>query len=301
MQIMNWSALHSFLQVARAGSLARAAAALGVNHSTVLRRLAALEQELGIRLFDRRAGGYAMTPAGEQLRDLLGDVGERIEQACERLAGLDDRPQGVVRLTTTETLAGVVLMPHLAEFRSRFPGIRLEVVVDNAFLNLREREADLAIRPSNSPPDHLVGRRVGKLRFAPYASKSCLQARRPGLHPGAFDDWNVLDWIGPGEALSHLAQARWMRQHVDAERVIARFDSLPAMLAAVRAGLGACMLLTMVGDNDRDLVRLAPPPEALDTQVWVLAHPDLRRLARVRILSDFLVERLKASPHLEPR
>lgn len=298
---MNWSALHSFLEVARAGSLARAAAALGVNHSTVLRRLATLEQELGIRLFDRRAGGYAMTPAGEQLRDLLGDVAERIEQARERLSGLDDRPQGVVRLTTTETLAGVVLMPHLAEFRSRFPGIRLEVVVDNAFLNLREREADLAIRPSNSPPEHLLGRRVGKLRFAPYASKACLQARRLGVRNPALADWNILDWIGPGESLAHLAQARWMRQHVDPERVVARFDSLPAMLAATREGLGACMLLTMLGDNDRDLIRLAPAPESLDTQVWVLAHPDLRRLARVRILSDFLVERLKASEHLEPR
>lgn len=298
---MNWSALHSFLEVARAGSLARAATALGVNHSTVLRRLAALEAELGIRLFDRRASGYAMTPAGEQLRELLGDIGERVEQARQRITGSDDRPQGTVRLTTTESLATVVLMPHLVAFRARYPGIRLELVVDNAPLNLREREADIAVRPSNSPPEHLIGRRVGRLRFAPYAARHSLQARRIGIRPDTLTDWNTVEWIGPGESLAHLALARWMRQHVDADRVIARLDSLPAMVAAVRHGLAAGMLLEMLAEGDRELIRLAPPPDTLDTQVWVLVHPDVRRLARVRVLSDFLVERLKASPHLEAR
>jgi DNA-binding transcriptional LysR family regulator len=295
MQEADWDDLKYFLAVGQSGSLAGAARALHVNHSTVLRRLARLEETLGTLLFERHATGYAMTAAGEALAHRLAGVGEQIDAAQRQLSGLDSQLSGPLRVTTTDTLLGGLLMPLFAEFRSMHPRIQLQIVINNSFLSLSRREADVAIRPANAPPEYLVGRRIGRLQTAPYAARRYLQ--QLGLpteadHP-RLADWSAYDWVVPDDALSHLAQARWIRDHVPEPRRAVSADSLVAMADAVRHGMGAGMLLCLLAGADPDLVRLAPVDEAMDTDLWVLTHPDLRHSARVRVLGDFLYERLR--------
>lgn len=178
MQDTDWDDLRYFLAVKRAGSVSGAARHLRVNHSTVLRRLGNLENGLGVRLFERLPGGYAMTAAGEALAAQLVGVGDRIEAAQRQLSGLDLRLSGAIRLTSTDTLMHDLLMPYLAEFRRAHPDIELQLVINNSFLSLTKREADVAIRPSNKPPEHLIGRRAGRIQTAVYASKAYLERKR---------------------------------------------------------------------------------------------------------------------------
>lgn len=294
---MDWADLQVFAAVCEAGAVARAAVRLGVNHATVLRRVKALEATLGVALFER-VGRYVPTAAGRDLLAGLDGVARRIEGSRAQVQGRDDAVRGEVRLTTTDTLAHGVLMPLLRDFVQQHPEVSLRVGVNNHFLSLTRREADIAIRGSNRPPENLVGRHVGDIRTAPYASRAYLQRVARGTRKPALA---ALDWIAPDAALAHLEQARWLAAQVPASRVVLSVDSLVGMLQAVRQGLGAAMLLCPLADAHADLVQLEPPPAALDTQIWILTHPDLRQVARVRAFSQFMFERLSADPRLAPR
>ena len=298
MQNLHWDDLRYFLAVARAGSLSGAARSLGVNHSTVLRRLSALEARLEARLFERFHTGYVMTQAGEELQDKLLPVAGEIHAIERRLGGLDTAPSGTIRITTTDTLAHGLLAPSLADFRRLHPHIQLQVGVQNTFLNLTKREADVAVRPSNKPPENLVGRRVGSIQTAIYASKAYL--REAAKARRAPTDWQAHPWVASDESLAHLAQARWLSAHVPPEQVAMSADSLVAMADAVRAGIGLGLLLCLLAEPHRDLVRLGPPLTELDTQVWVLTHPDLRKVRRIQALTSHLVESLGKQPFIVP-
>ncbi|MCY1209811.1 putative choline sulfate-utilization transcription factor [compost metagenome] len=301
MQQADWDDLKYFLAVSQSGSLAGAARTLHVNHSTVLRRLARLEQVLGTLLFERHPTGYALTAAGEALAQRLAGVGEQIDAAQRQLSGLDSQLGGPLRVTTTDTLLTGLLMPLLAEFRALHPRIQLQIVVNNSFLSLSRREADVAIRPASAPPEYLVGRQAGMLETAPYASRGYLAGTGKGSAWGTTaPDWAELDWVVPDDALAHLAQARWVAEHVPPVRRLVSVDSLVAMADAVRHGMGAGMLLCLLAEHDADLVRLARPDPALGTPLWILTHPDLRHSARVRAFNDFLYTKLSASPWLKP-
>ena len=290
---MNWDDLQYFLAIRDTGSISGAATRLGVNHSTVLRRVASLEQTLGVRLFDRLPSGYTPTAAGHELAEHLDGVAEQIEATQRRMAGGDLEIKGSLRLTTTDTLAHGLLMPALLSFQRRHPRVQLQVVVNNTFLNLTQREADVAVRGSNRPPENLVGRRVGNIRTALYASRAYLKSLGRTHAP---DDWR---WVALDDSLSHLEQAKWLRANVAEDRVALRVDSLVAMVDAVAAGIGVGLLLAPLADARRELVQLQEPQPQLDTQLWVLTHPDLRDVARVRALTDHLFEALSADPRLD--
>ena len=290
-QAFQWTDLQFFLAVAGRGSIGAAAKSLGVNHSTVLRRIASLEQSLGLRLFDRLPGGYALTAEGHELAASVAGVSETLEAAQRRLSGGDLQLSGAIRLTAPDTLVQGLLLPHLAEFRALHPQVRLELVVNNSFLNLTQREADVAVRGSNRPPENLVGRRAGDIQTALYAAKPYLDSIGPGHAESDYD------WVGYDASLAHLSAARWMQEHVAPERVAIRLDSLVAMTEAVASGIGVAWLLCPLGDS-RALQRLRPPPPEFDTQIWVLTHPDLKRVARIKALTDFLHQRLSADPRL---
>ncbi|PQP01981.1 LysR family transcriptional regulator [Massilia phosphatilytica] len=281
---MDWDDYQYFLAVAGSGSVSAAARRLGQSHSTVLRRLDKLETALDVRLFERFQTGYVLTASGEELHALLAPIGEGMQDIERKLGGQDAALQGTIRVTTTDTLM-TVLLPTLADFRERYPGIQLQITVNNSFLNLSKRDADVAIRPSNTPPDNLVGRKTGILRTAPYASTAYLAQRPRGDH----------EWIAPDDSLAHLRQARWLREHVPADKIAASVDSLLGMAAAVEAGLGAGMLLCLLADARPGLVRLADPDPALDTDVWILTHPDLRRVQRIRVFTAFVFDGLAAA------
>ncbi|GGA79870.1 LysR family transcriptional regulator [Arenimonas soli] len=289
---VQWNDLQFFVAVCEYGSIGAAAQALGVNHSTVLRRLGSLEQALDVRLFDRLPGGYALTVQGHELASGIAGVSEQLEAAGRRVTGNDLALRGSIRLTAPDTLMQALLMSRLAAFSAEHPQLQLDLVVNDSMLNLTRREADVAVRGSNRPPGNLVGRRVGTIETALYASAAYIETLGPAPGESAYR------WIGHAEPLSHLASARWLRENVAPEKVVLRVDSLISLADAVAAGFGVGWLLCPLAEVRPGLVQLRPPPRELDTQVWVLTHPDLRRVARVRALTEFLYETLSADPRL---
>lgn len=287
----NWDDLRIFLAVARAGSLSGAARTLGVNHSTVFRRIGAFEAELGVRLFERQPGGYLLTPAGEELRDGALRVEEEIASLSRKVTGQDLRLSGAVRVTTIDMLAFGLLPRHLAGFRDAYPGIEVELVVGNVALNLSRREADVALRVGNAPAETLVGRRVGRLAFAVYASAN-YHARRPE------PDLSLHDWIGFDS--EHEALVRRVARFLPEAKPMLRTNSVAAALSAAKAGMGLAPLPCGLADLETDLVRIAPLPGEFTLDLWLLTHDDLRQTARIRAFLDFLAEVLaKEAPLLE--
>jgi DNA-binding transcriptional LysR family regulator len=289
---LEWSDLQVFLAVCAQGSVGAAAKALRVNHSTVLRRIAQLEKALAVRLFDRLPRGYALTAYGHELAAAVAGVPEQLDAAQRRVGGADLALAGTIRLTAPDTFLQPLLLPLLAEFGRRHPGVRVELVASGDFLNLTRREADVAVRGANRPPQNLVGRRVGRIQTALFAAKAYLKSLGRGATQADYA------WVGHEPSLAHLGSAQWLRRHVPDARVVLRVDSLVTLADAVAAGIGAGWLLCPLAAARPGLVQLAAPPPEFDTQVWVLTHPDLKRVARIHALTDFLYERLSNDPRL---
>ncbi|MCL4765508.1 MAG: LysR family transcriptional regulator [Hyphomicrobiaceae bacterium] len=290
-QHANWDDLRLFLAVARAGSLSGAARALGVNHSTVFRRVGAFEEAIEVRLFERLPSGYVLTEAGEEMLETALRVEAEISELDRKIAGQDLRLSGTVRITTVDMLALGLLPRHLAAFHAAYPGIELEVVATNAAVSLSRREADVALRVSNQPPETLVGRRVGRLVFAAYGAAAATD--------GTADvPLAERDWIGFDS--DHEALVRRFADFLPETRPIFRANSVAVAIAAAKAGIGLAPLPCGIADLEPDLVRVAPLPDDFMRDLWLLTHEDLRRTARIRAFLDFLAAALTAeAPLLE--
>ncbi|MFD1625545.1 LysR family transcriptional regulator [Azospirillum griseum] len=281
----DWDDVRYFLAVARQGSLSAAARQLGVNHSTVLRRIAGLEGAMGVRLFDKLPRGYVLTAAGEEMHRTALAMEETLAAASLRLSGRDAQIDGTLRVTTVDIIALHVLPRHLAAFRQRHPGIRVDVTIAEASLSLTRREADIAIRLIGQPPDTLVGRVVSGLAFAPYAAAPL--AERHGDAPLSAAAWASVD-----ESFDHTSMARWMKATIPAERIAYRVNSVAALVEGVRAGLGFGLLPCALADRMPDLRRVGPAVEDSGIKMWLLTHRDLRMMGRVRAFLDFMATAL---------
>ena len=278
-----WDDLRLVFAIGAAGTLSGGARRIGIDHSTAFRRLGALEGRLGVRLFDRARDGYAATPAGEAIIREAARFDEVVAALERRLAGEDLRPSGIVRVTTTDTLIDI-LAPEVARFRTVHPEITIELVVANTFLTLTKRDADIALRPATDAPENLVGRRLAGVATALYAARDFRAADRKSLAGE--------NWIGFDENLAHLGSARWMTAEIAPERIVARVDSLMAACVLARKGLGIAALPCYLADSDAALRRISPPIDAMTSSLWLLTHPDLRRVARIRAFLDFIAEAL---------
>jgi DNA-binding transcriptional LysR family regulator len=275
----SWDDLRVVLAVSRAGSLSGAARALKLSHPTVFRRVRQIEARIGVRLFDRARAGYALTPAGDEMVAVASRLAGEVDALERRLAGRDLRPSGTVRLTTTDTLLFGPLAWLLAAFREAHPAITLEVAALNAMLSLSKREADVAIRPSSTAPESLVGRRLAGIAAAVYRGATAPAELGPSGLAGA-------DWVAPDDSLSDLPLARWLADRGYDRRATLRANSLLALRDAARAGIGLALLPCYVGDADPGLTRVGAPIAELESALWLLTHPDLRRVARIRAVVD---------------
>jgi DNA-binding transcriptional LysR family regulator len=274
---MDWDDVRHFLALARTGSVRAAGASLGVSHSTVLRRVEALEEQLAVRLFDRNRDGYTLTDAGRQM--LPG--AERIERemsALERgLAGQDERLAGPVAVTCCDTYISELLVEELAAFCAQHPDIELCLTADSRPFDLSKREADIAIRAlplEVQPPLYLIGQKLGPVVVANYVA----QAHAIRLDPereGATPRWVSFADRATFEAL--IAESSY--PHVPAWGA---FSSLVLMVQVTRQGLGLALLPTYVGDREPALQRLPHPDLRHMADLWLLSHPDLRDNARLR-------------------
>lgn len=271
--------------VAEQASLVAAAQQLGVSHATAFRRLGALEQRLGVRLFERRAGRYAATSAG----DVLADAGRRMQTEADaallRVQGQDLRPQGLVRIASTEGVIGGLLMPLLPSLRKALPDLKVHCSARNEFHNLSQREADLALRPATSPPDHLIGHRIGALRHAVYAQREKALRFRQAAY-----DRQV--WIALDESATGSNGLRWLAQFLPLEQVTMRFSGLITVRSACVQGLGLALLPCFLGDVEPRLVRIGEPVPMCDSELWLLSHPELRETARIKALRQWLLNAL---------
>ena len=248
---MSWDDYRYVQAVAETRSLTGAAARLGVNHSTVFRRVNAIEEALGARVFERGRSGYALTAAGEEMVAVAMRVGEEIVDFERRIAGRDLKPSGELRVTTNDTIMVHLMTPVFASFLRAYPDIQLDIVVSNTSLNLSKRDADVAIRATATPPDSLVGRRVGTISWAAYG-------------PARLAGRDLLDifkerWLGLGEHLTQLLPGQWIEEHVPAGNIVMRLNTILGLAEATEAGIGVSMLPCFIGDQITSLARLSEP------------------------------------------
>jgi len=272
-----WDDFRLVQAVAETRSLAGAADALGVNHSTVFRRLGALEGSLGARLFERSRSGYAPTATGEEMVRLAEKMAEEIVAVERRITGQDLRPSGELRITTNDTLLVHLMTPILASFRRAYPEIHLDVLISNQSLSLSKRDADVAIRASERPGDTLVGRRVASIAWGIYG-------RADALGGGSFDptDLRAHEWVGYADNLSGLRAAKWLRERAGEDRIVYKINTVLGLAEAAAAGIGLAVLPCFIGAATPGLIRFSGPEADMDASLWLVTHPDLKATARVR-------------------
>ncbi len=240
MHHMDWDNLRYFLAVARKGSIRAAASALSVNHSTVARRISSFEKQLGVRLFERLPNGYVLTTTGEEMMKSAQHIEDEIVKIDRQVIGRDAQLNGVLRVTMPTVLATHLLMPDISAFTNLYPNIQLEMAFSNEEFNLRKREADIAIRLTQNPPDYLVGRRILHPAKGVYASHEYVKYHDIDNEP------EKLRWIGWEDVSS---STQWNKDsRFSAAPVIHKADDLLAQLEAVKAGIGIAMLSCFLAD-----------------------------------------------------
>ena len=284
-----WDDFRLINAIADTGALPAAASRLGLDHSTVFRRLRQIETALGTAVFERHRSGYVPTTAGTEIAALAARFDEDITVVLRRVAGQSPDPTGEVRVATSDALLFDLLMPLFAAFQKTCPNVRLDLVTSNRALNLSRRDADVAIRATTAPPDTLVGRKSARIAWAAYSTTALSQ----GLVEEAALAGLETSWVGFGDALDGLGATDYLQSRVHASKVGCRLDTIAGIAAAVEAGLGAGLLPCFVGDSRPTLMRVTAPLASLTTDLWLLTHADLRNVPRVRILLDFLGEHLR--------
>jgi DNA-binding transcriptional LysR family regulator len=284
---IEWSDLEVVLAICRTGSLSGAARQLGNNHSTVFRKINAIEKRMGVRMFERLRNGYQMTEAGEAAMHYAERVEAEVHALERDLLGRDTRLRGRIAVSAPEGPAILVLPSMLAEFRRQHPEVTIDLVMGLDPADLSRRETDIAVRVTRRPPETSVGRYVCDFRFGIYAAPSYLD--RAGKR-----DLKDHDWVMPHLVVDWLIPLIWKNREEARESCVFTSNSVLACVEAARKGLGVSVVSTFVGHGDDTLVPVSGPVEELAMELWVLTHPDLRRAARVTALMRFLVERLSA-------
>ena len=285
--MIDWDDVRYFLAVARGGSVRKAADRLGVNHATVIRRVAQLEAQLGARLFEKLPSGYRMTGAGEEVMGLAEQMEASSNALQSRVLGRDQGVRGLLRVTMAPTVATHLLMPDLAEFARRHPEVEVSLLSLDEPVNLTNREADVAVRvvyDRDALPPNLHGHKGPELFGGVYLSRELLAAWRRGeaerVRWVLKDNIGLPDWARSGEMAP--AGTPFRTSHADAQ------------IAAVRQGLGLATLPCFVGDADPQLARAPGSPLHLHGALWLLTQGETRKTERVRLFTQFVSGRLAA-------
>ena len=283
--MIDWDDVRYFLAAARGGSVRSAAKRLGVNHATVSRRIAQLEERLGARMFEKLPSGYRLTTVGSEVLELAEQMEASSHQLETRVFGRDQSVGGLLRVTLPPFFATQLLMPDLADFARLYPDIEIEIVSTGEVANLTNREADVAIRivaDRKTLPLNLHGIRGPELFAGVYVSVARLAAWRAGaldsIRPIVIGGRRAPSWANEGE--------------VRATGVPFRTPDADAQIAAVRQGVGMTRLLCFVGDADRLLVRVPGIDLKGHATLWLLTHGETRKTERVRLFTEFISRRL---------
>jgi DNA-binding transcriptional LysR family regulator len=288
--MFDWNDLKYFLSVADAGSTLAAAKSLGVNQSTVQRRLQELEKRLGCSLVKRHPTGYRLTEIGEQLLARANRIQEAILEFERTVAAVAQEVKGTVRVTCPEALGPRLIGAGLIDrFNERYPDVRIEFVLSDKILDLGS-DADIAIRAKRPTETALYGRKIANSPWALYASHSYLARCGTVKRPADLGRHSIVMFNG---ALSEHDAARRLRSAAPNAHVAARAGSVAALLLSVKSGAGIAAMPTIVGDNEKELRRVLDLGPEMATPFYVLMHKDMRRTPRVRAFFDYVIERLE--------
>lgn len=280
----DWDDVRYAVVLARSGSLAAAARQLGVDQTTVSRRLRVLEACMGTPLFERMKGLLTPTPAGR----ILLERGERMEQEmaaiCHLASDSQAMVQGVIRITAVDALVSHYLARHLAELRGRYPDLSVELIASSKSLDLNRREADIAIRLARPVEGDLVVRCLGKLAYGIYG-------RRDHGAPAAWPD---APWVAYEHALDQVPEMLWLAENAGHQRVSFRCNNMDALATAVADGLGLGILPRFLGDRHASICCLSGEAPVLHREMWLVVPTALRDIPRVRAVSDWLAQRFAA-------
>jgi DNA-binding transcriptional LysR family regulator len=283
-----WDDVRYFLALARARSLSGAARELRVDHATVGRRLAALEDQLGAKLFDRTPEGFAITAAGQTILSECEAMESSAAEVNRMVAGHDSRLSGLVKVATTEVLARLVVVPAVVPLMRRHPELQVEMMTGLHIVDVARREADIALRLNRPDDPALVCRKLGEFAFSVYAAPNYL-ARRDARGSSSRPEEHSI--------VSYLGAPSWFREALGASRVtlgasrVALYSNSPfVQLKAVADGVGIGFLACAEADSDPALTRLNPEQPPMRRPVWLVTHQDLRRIAKIRLVLNAIAE-----------
>lgn len=280
MQDTDWNDLKYVLAVFRTGTLAGAARSMGVNETTVARRIARADDRIGTRLFDRTNGALRPTAEGLEIIESAERVEREIHGAVLTVSGRDARIAGTVRITAVPMIVNRILVPALGPLIGAHHDLRIELIAEPRDLSLTKRQADIAVRLARPGKElGVLTRRLGQLDY--------------GLYGRAGESAETLPWITYEDGMAHLPQNRWMTDRQGGSTAPVGANDAETIIESVRAGLGKSLLPVVVGDRDPELKRLdAEAPTPLSREIWIMVHPDLRGLKRVETALDWLEETL---------
>src|SRR5688572_29022546 len=263
------------LALARGGTLAAAGERLGVDASTVFRSLQRIERGLGRPLFERTRSGYLANEMATALAEHAEKMEAALEAARSSLESAPSQISGTVRITTTDTVLHGLVAPALADLRDRHPLLAFELHTGNELASLTRRDADIAVRATRRPPQHLVGKQLGPIRVALYT------ARHGGVRKVSDVEAGRCDWIAPDDALPEHPSVIWRKRHFP--KVVPRYrvSSILSVLELVAQGLGVGIVPLFLANSRKDVARLTEPLDECETELWLLTHPDARHLRRV--------------------
>jgi len=290
---LDWNSLKIFLSIAETGTLMGAAQQLSLSNSTIFRRLNAFEEEVGSRLFERINGDYELTETGEEMLVLAKQISHSFEGIERHIIGKDILPQGTVKITAPSSFAHNFLPRHLIEFKKLYPDIKIELLVSNLELNMSGRQADIALRITPSPPDHLIGRKIRNIKWGIYASECYLEKFG---HPISITDLSDHQLIGAAGTLRTNPAFFWLDKKYS-KNIEMRSDDFTTISHLTEAGFG----LTCLPDELKrpNLKRLFTYEAGGENTLWILTHPDLRKVERIKLVMKYLATVISTDKELD--
>ena len=286
----DWNDLRYFLELSRRGRLISAARKLHVDHTTVSRRIAALEEELNARLFDKSPRGYKLTDAGLRLLPYAEQMESQSNRLYQEISGKDARLSGTVRLAAPEGLGAHIIAHNLGQFRTMHPDIELELLAESRRTSLSKREADIAITLARPDSGRVIAWKLCDYRLRLYGVESYLE-RHPAIR--RVDDLAGHDFISYIDDLIQLPELRFLDQVVKAPHVVFRSTNVMAQYNAALEGIGLSMIHCFMADQDPRLIPVLADRIVIDREYWLVVHEDLRHVARVDAVCRFLTRLLK--------
>ncbi len=283
--MIDWNDLPYFLSVAKTGSLLGASKALSVNHSTVFRRINALEEKLGTRLFERLPEGYVLTEIGQIVLQHAEHAEDSVHTLERAVAGKDFELSGEIRVTAPITFSEHILVPCIAKFRRLHPRISVNIVVSSALYDLSRRDADVAIRSTNNPPDYLIGRKVAEVIWSVYASKAFI--KKFGK-PKDIQQMEEFSLVGADESLFRIDAYQWLMKNFSNKQFSCSASDVQTIIKLCIEGLGLAVLPTNYFAPN--LVKLFEVEPRFQDNIWILTHPDLRHVTRIKEFVKFLYD-----------